>query len=140
MKKLCSFILCILLLFPLVATAQSAVDLASLTNDELLSLWQAAGQRLKDVGAYPYIALSKGDQGIDVVNAQQRLGELFFFSGEPTGKFDTNTQKAVKAFEKANGLKTDGLLSIDEQHLMYSNEAQAKATPTPSPSPTISGS
>lgn len=124
--------LCLLPAFALADT----VDLSTLSNEELLALWEAAGERLKAVGAYPYIALGKGDEGTDVTHLQQRLTELYFYSGDLTGKFDSNTQKAVKAFEKANQLESDGAMSIDEQQLLYSDAAQAKTTPTPSPSPT----
>ena len=135
MSVLIVSLLLALCLLPAFALADT-VDLSTLSNEELLALWEAAGERLKAVGAYPYIALGKGDEGTDVTHLQQRLTDLYFYSGDLTGKFDSNTQKAVKAFEKANQLESDGAMSIDEQQLLYSDAAQAKTTPTPSPSPT----
>lgn len=131
----CFFFALLFCLLPVFALA-GTVDLSTLSNEELLALWEAAGERLKAVGAYPYIALSKGDEGADVTHLQQRLADLYFYSGDLTGKFDSNTQKAVKGFEKANQFDSDGAMSINEQQLLYSDAAQAKATPTPSPSPT----
>lgn len=134
MKRLLCVLLCLCLL-PSVSLA-SSVDLTMLSTDELLTLWLQAGDRLKELDAYPYIELSKGDSGADVTNLQKRLSILYYYTNDITGKYDNNTIKAVKAWEKASGLKSDGKMSIDEQNLLYSDKAQPKATPTPKPSPT----
>lgn len=123
------------MLFPFSVIAES-IDISTLSATELLALWQSAGDRLKEIGAYPYIELSKGDEGIDVTNLQTRLSELYYYSGELTGKYDSSTVKAVKTFEKANGLKQNGIMSIDEQDLLYSDQAVLKTTPTPKPTAT----
>lgn len=137
MRRILALLFVIMLILPTCATAiGGAVDLNALSDDELLSLWQAAGERLKEIGAYPYIELSKGDSGTDVTNLQHRLSELYYYTADLTGKFDNNTIKAVKAFEKAHDIKADGIMSIDEQDLLYSRKALAKPTPTPTPSPT----
>lgn len=134
MKKLLCLIVIIVSL-PVLAFA-STPDVASLPADELLDLWQRAGERLKEIGAYPYIELSKGDSGTDVTALQARLAELYYYTKDLTGKYDSATEKAVKAWEKAQDIKSDGRMSIDEQDLLYSSSAIPKATPTPSPSPT----
>ncbi|MEA5015351.1 MAG: peptidoglycan-binding domain-containing protein [Candidatus Limiplasma sp.] len=116
---------------------EASYDFSALSNEELLHFWNQVGKALQDRGAYPYIQLAKGDQGIDVSRLQQRLADLYYFTGDLTGKYDDATVKAVKAFEKANGIKKgDGKMSIDEQDLLYSEAAAAKATPTPRPTPT----
>ncbi len=136
MRKFFTLLVCCALLISLApAYAETSVDLSTLSDAELLELWQAAGDRLREVGAYPYIELSKGDEGVDVTNLQTRLKALYYFADDLTGKYADSTVKAVKAFEKANGIKPDGKMSIDEQDLLYSNSAVPKATSTPSPAP-----
>lgn len=136
MKKLIC-VLVLLCLLPVFAHAEvPSINLDSLTAQQLLQLWLEAGERLKELGAYPYIELSKGDSGIDITNAQTRLVELYYYTSDLTGKYDDRTIKAVKAWEKTQDIKSDGKLSIDEQNLLYSAEALPKATPTPKPADT----
>ena len=47
-------------------------------------------------------------RGEDVRWAQARLNSLGYSSGTPDGIFGPNTDKAVKAFQRANGLSQDG--------------------------------
>ena len=47
-------------------------------------------------------------RGEDVRWAQSRLNALGYNSGTPDGIFGPNTDKAVKAFQRANGLSQDG--------------------------------
>ena len=47
-------------------------------------------------------------RGEDVRWAQARLNELGYNSGKADGIFGPNTDKAVKAFQKAQGLSQDG--------------------------------
>jgi len=135
MKRLICLLI-VLCLVPISALSTELPDITQYSADQLLALWQSAGERLKEIGAYPYVQLETGSQGVDVTNAQKRLMELYFYVGELTGKFDAVTVKAAKTFEKANGIKPDGKLSIDDQDLLYNSSAVAKVTPTPSPSPT----
>ena len=80
-----------------------------------------------------YVQLKRNEKGDAVTNLQERLKELGYYTAKITGKFDTPTETAVKAFEKANGFKQDGVASIDEQKLLFSADAKAKPTPTPKP-------
>ena len=74
----------------------------------------------------------------DAVEAlQQRLKELGYYTGSLTGTYDKATQKALKAFQKKNGLKADGVAGADTQKLLVSAEALSlDATPTPKPTAT----
>lgn len=134
MKKLIAAVLA-LTLCPWVALAETSVDIRAMPADELLALWTEAGERLKALGAYPYVELSSGSQGVDVLALQARLAELHYYTAEPTGRFDAATVKAVKAFEKGNALPSDGVMSIEEQALLYDAAAIAKPTPTPTATP-----
>jgi len=57
--------------------------------------------------------LKMGSSGQDVIDLQQKLidlGLLKLTSGKPTGAYLKRTKAAVIAFQKANGLKADGVV------------------------------
>ena len=56
------------------------------------------------------MSIRKGSKGDDVKAVQRRLKELGFLSGSVDGDFGPVTEKAVKAFQKANGLTADGIV------------------------------
>ena len=56
-----------------------------------------------------YQTLTKGDSGKSVKSLQERLKECGWYNGSITGKYDSATQNAVKAFQKAQGLTADGI-------------------------------
>ena len=76
-----------------------------------------------------------GFQGESVRTVQKRLKELGYYNGSIDGDFGKETEKAVKEFQKANGLSADG--KVGEQTLKKLNDKnvktykQAHATPTP---------
>lgn len=53
--------------------------------------------------------LKRGDKGNDVWALQEALVKNGFDCGAPDGKFGPNTERWVKAFQKAKGLKADGI-------------------------------
>lgn len=59
-------------------------------------------------GGLPVRTLGSGDRGYDVYVLQQKLASLNYLNISPSGYFGTDTVAAVKAFQAANGLKTDG--------------------------------
>ena len=52
--------------------------------------------------------LRYGKEGEEIAKLQAALQQLSYYEGELDGKFGKLTQKAVKAFQKANELKVDG--------------------------------
>lgn len=62
--------------------------------------------------------LRAGSKGTDVENLQVRLRRLQLFDGAVTGKVGASTVKAVKAYEKANGLTVDGFVTEKEAKLI----------------------
>lgn len=52
--------------------------------------------------------LQSGSKGEDVINLQELLIEYNYLSGDPSGKYDSATVKAMKDFQINNGLKETG--------------------------------
>lgn len=104
-------------------------SLYDLSIEELLILQTEISKVLAEKGYVTYIELDRGSKGDEVVSLQERLKELGFYQGLISGKYDTETQKAFKQFEKINGLDNDGIASQDDQIVLYSSDAVAKITP-----------
>ncbi len=79
-----------------------------------------------------------GFQGEAVRTVQRRLRELGYYTGSIDGDFGKETEKAVKAFQKANGLSADG--KVGEQTLKKLNDKNAKTAKQASGSGSGSGS
>lgn len=81
-------------------------------------------------GSMPISALSEGATGQDVVLLQDRLKELNYFSAKSTGNFLSLTAKAVKDFQKSNGLEDNGIVDIDTIIALFSDSAVKKTIQT----------
>ncbi|MFZ5975804.1 MAG: peptidoglycan-binding protein [Bacillota bacterium] len=89
--------------------------------------------------AKPYTVYLEA-QGTDVELLQERLGELGYFLGSPTGYFGPETEKAVKAFQERNGLFVDGKVGTMTREALFSESAKAAPKPEPTPTPTSKAS
>ncbi len=69
--------------------------------------------------------LKRGSTGEDVKKLQEKLGV------EAIGTFGPKTEEAVKAWQKANGLKDDGIVGDGTWGKMFGTSAPA--TPAPAP-------
>ena len=67
-------------------------------NIMLIALAQAAGAATYE----------RGSSGELVSEMQSRLKEWGYYSGEVDGIFGSETEEAVKAFQRKNGLEADG--------------------------------
>ena len=106
----------------------------------------ASGEKtsVKTLSPVDGVAMKKGNKGSKVRELQERLQELGYYKGTPTGTYDTNTIGAVRSFQKKNGLKSDGTAGAETQKAIWSaNAVTADATPTPkvteapTPTPTV---
>ena len=113
-----------------------APDISDMSIDELLSLRDEIDVLLEEKGYRVYFDIERGAKGEEVSLIQVRLSELGFYSGKITGKFDSETQKAFKQFEKANGLNNDGLASREDQLVLFGDAAVAQTKPDSTPSST----
>lgn len=70
--------------------------------------------------AYPQsIPLKPGDGSNYVINLQNRLHELGFYSGLHSGKYDDETTEAVKAYQESQGLDPDGICDTSTLELLF---------------------
>lgn len=112
---------------------QIDIDLQDMSIDELLALQTEIQRVLADKGYVQYEELDRGSKGDAVVNVQERLKELGFYSGSISGKYDSETQKAFKLFEKNNNLVSDGKATQADLIVLFGSSAVAKSTQTPAP-------
>lgn len=73
--------------------------------------------------------LQYGDSGDRVTTLQTALVKLGYDTNGVDGRYGAGTRKAVVAFQKANGLTTDGLAGTKTQQMLYS-QAESTATTT----------
>ncbi len=80
---------------------------------------------------------SVGDNGIAVKSIQEKLKQLGYYSGKIDGDYGSGTKKAVKAFQKAKGLKQTG--NVNSTTLKKINDAMSSSSTSSSSSETSSG-
>ncbi|MEG0766283.1 MAG: peptidoglycan-binding protein, partial [Clostridia bacterium] len=79
------------------------------------------------------VALRKGDKGSEVKVMQIRLKELGYLAFTPDSVFGGGTEKAVIAFQKKNGLTSDGLAGKGTLSVLYGNNARPTESTTQMP-------
>ncbi len=70
-----------------------------------------------------YYTITIGAEDPDVEGLQQRLYELGYI-GKATGYFGTDTETAVKKFQKLNGLSEDGKVGKNTREMLYAENAK----------------
>lgn len=75
-------------------------------------------------------SLRYGSEGADVVTLQNRLIKLGYLRGTADGKFGRDTKSALIAFQKANGLKTDGVAGTNTLAALSGDNAKSNTTTT----------
>ncbi len=92
---------------------------------------------VKTLSALSGQTVRSGDKGALVRSIQSMLQDKGY-SVSVTGTYDSKTVTAVKAFQKKNDLKADGLCGEETQKLLFGSglSSSATATPRPTPSPT----
>ena len=92
-----------------------------------------------------YHLLRLGSKGTEVKRLQQRLQELGYLKGSIDGSYGGQTQSAVVAFQRANGLSHDGVAGPATQTILFespdvvANPATRTATPKPTATPDVNG-
>lgn len=88
-----------------------------------------------DAATEGYILLKEGASGIEVRKLQARLAELGYYSGGTDGLYGSSTTDAVKAFQRANGLSSDGQAGVQTQTKLYSANAVYASSPVTTADP-----
>ncbi|MBQ4075372.1 MAG: peptidoglycan-binding protein [Clostridia bacterium] len=78
------------------------------------------------------IVMQNGTRGMAVTRLQERLVELGYYTITPDGIYNSDDIAAVKAFQRKNGVKIDGIAGLETQILLYS-DAALPATSAPLP-------
>lgn len=78
--------------------------------------------------AAPVFALKKGDKGSDVTSLQKTLQDAGYFNGPITGYYGPMTEAAVKKFQEAKGIKSDGVAGEDTQGKLGNSTSAAKSS------------
>ncbi|MBR1584480.1 MAG: peptidoglycan-binding protein, partial [Clostridia bacterium] len=81
------------------------------------------------------VIMRSGTTGEAVKRLQQRLMELQYYACTVDGIYNADDMAAVRAFQRKNGLKIDGIAGLETQVLLYS-DAALPATTAALPSPT----
>ena len=129
-RRIAAWIMVMLLLCPAVsALAEGAEESAPAANTA-----EPAPQETAEPTERPKVSaaelqsqgiLTVGAKGDEVTKLQQRLKELGYLSSKVDGKFGGGTKRAVIAFQRRNGLNTDGEAGADTLAKLYSEEAVA---------------
>lgn len=81
-------------------------------------------------------AIQAGSTGSAVKIVQARLMTLGYYEGGITGTCDSDTQAAILLYQGKNGFTADGVLTAEQQALLFSEYVVANGPePTPSPTP-----
>ena len=75
-----------------------------------------------------------GSRGTEVKEIQKRLKELGYLTGSADGVFGKQTEDAVKAFQKRNGLTADGVVGKATREKLDSSSAKKAETSSSSSS------
>ena len=75
--------------------------------------------------------LSVGAKGDEVTRVQQRLKDLGSLDGKVDGQYGGGTKRAVIAFQRANGLTTDGVAGQETQDRLFAEDAIAAPDDSP---------
>lgn len=74
------------------------------------------------------VTLRRGDSGSDVAWLQESLFELGHYDGEISGNYGNLTKEAVRLFQRANGLASDGVAGKNTiRAISYAVKAQREA-------------
>ncbi|MGI6182710.1 MAG: peptidoglycan-binding domain-containing protein [Candidatus Fimadaptatus sp.] len=103
--------------------AISAIEDEGERLDALLDMNEYIDGLIAEMSQSRYDVLERNDKGEAVEAMQERLAELGYYDERVDGKFDNDTVKSLKQFEKKNGLANDGVASAYDQAILFSSGA-----------------
>lgn len=112
-------------------------------NQNMLTLLQSDSAPGIETLSGHYTNLLEGSSGDAVLRLQNRLVQLGFAVGVPTGSYGAATTASLRLFQQANGLADTGVASSYVQAVLYSSfalnisgETVGASTPEPTAEPT----
>lgn len=91
---------------------------------------------VKTLPPIPGVTIYPDDRGDAVVALQTQLTNLGLFGGQVDGEYSIGTQEALKAFQRSNQLKADGIVGKNtQQKLAQAQQAATNANPATTPEP-----
>ena len=122
MKKIAVFLLLFCLaLMP--AQAEVMDEAQAYTEEQLLGYWHQIIALMREMEVYPYVELSEGDRGYEVMFLQARLAQLLYYGKEISPQFGKGTYAAMRMFERTHKLRVNGIASVEDQKLLFSSKA-----------------
>ena len=91
------------------------------------------------VSAAMAATLRKGARGSEVTRLQKALQSLGYYTMKVDGIYGNGTVKAVKAFQKSTGLKTDGIAGPQTQGKLYADSPSAAQETVPAAAASVPG-
>ena len=118
-------------------------------SDEMLDWLNSEGAPAFSQLGDNYANLLEGSSGDDVLRLQNRLVELGFASGSPSGEYGESTTTSVRLFQRYNSLSETGVadsytqavlfssfaLNVDGETVVSASSDDAADEPTPTPEP-----
>jgi len=89
---------------------------------------EASKKTVKDNPTFSSTPLKKGMKGAEVKKLQQTLTNKGYSTKGIDGIFGSNTEAAVKKFQKANNIKADGVVGESTKKALSSNTPAPKST------------
>lgn len=110
--------------------------------ETLKALYSSSARSTSTVSGVIGVTLRQGDEGAAVRAVQTRLKALGYYKGTVDGSYGTGSVEAVKAFQRAHKLTTDGAAGGSTLNALFSTSAKtataagASATATRKPTAT----
>lgn len=93
--------------------------------------------RVRTLPDVPDLVLRPGDQGEQVSDLQRLLKDQGYYKGKVDGMYGSGTEKAVRDFQRANGLRVDGKAGQDTKRKLSPEEITAAPTLVPATQPMV---
>lgn len=115
---------------------------SSLDNDGIAGpstldkLYSSAARKANTAVGIIGVSLKNGDDNDAVRLLQSKLKAYGFYTGSVDGDFGDGTEEAVKAFQRANGLKADGKAGSDTLNKLFAGSVTTSSSATVTKKPT----
>ncbi|MBR2287765.1 MAG: peptidoglycan-binding protein [Clostridia bacterium] len=97
----------------------------------LTKLYSSSAPKASSASASIGESLKSGSEGSGVRALQKQLKALGYYTGSVDGSYGLETETAVMRFQRAAGLKADGIAGTETLAKLYSTSATAAPTRTP---------